>query len=164
MADVTYKILIEAVNGGGAGGDSPRSTAITPSGEDVSPKTDTAASAVISYAKSAANVGLALKYASKVITTDINRVSLRTGRAMYQQQLNWTFSTATKTAGILAALAGALVTGNPLLAMAGMASALDAQFDYQLQKENIRLEKNVEDISIGMANIRAGAGGSRNSN
>lgn len=166
MADVTYRIIIEGMGGGGggsggaSGGSAPRSTAVSPKGEDVSP----GKALYDSYKaiKNAAPVALALKYVNKAVTTSINLVELRTGRSTYQEQLNWTYSTALKGLGIVGSIAAGFVTGNPLLIIGGLATAADTAIDYGIAQQTLNLERRVENISIGMANIRAGAGGDRN--
>ena len=164
MADVTYKIIIEGTGGGGggAGGDSPRSVAATPKGDEISPME----SLYKKYqtVKNCAPVAYALKYANKAVSTEINRVALRTGRTTYQEQLQWTYSTALKGVAIAGAIVVGLATQNYLLALGGVMSAVDTVVDYGIADENIRLERKVENISVGMANVRAGAGGNRNSN
>ena len=162
MADVTYKIIIEATGDGGAGGgDSPRSVAATPKGDEISPME----SLYKKYqtVKNCAPVAYALKYVNKIGTTHINRVALRTGRTTYQEQLQWNASTMLKTVGSAGAILGGVVTGNWLVALAGVMSVTDTFVDYGIAAENIRLERSVENISVGMANVRAGAGGNRNS-
>ena len=106
-------------------------------------------------------MALALKYARTAITTNINRVELRTGRSTYQQQLQWQYSTALKTASIAGALALGTATAHPTLMLAGVVSAVDMGVDYAINRRNIDIERRVENIGIGMANIRASAGGDR---
>lgn len=162
MADVTYKIIIEGSSGGADGsGDSssPRTTAITPKGEDVSPKSIYDTYKVI---RNSAPVALALKYAHTAITTQINRVELRTGRAVYQERLNFAYNTALKGTAMVGATVAGLATGNYLLALGGAVSFVDAAVNYSIARETINLERRVENIGIGMANVRAGAGGDRN--
>lgn len=159
MADVTYKIILQSRGGGSS---TPKSTATTPKGEDVSPKKEEPGLYdMYKKVRNSAPVALALKYASTAITTNINRVDLRTGRSTYQQQLQWQYSTSLKSAAIVTSIVTGIATQNYLLAVAGAASAVDMGIDYAIAAENIRLERRVEGIGIGMANIRAGAGGDR---
>ena len=164
MADVTYKIIIEAmgVDGGGAGVDKPRSVAVTPKGDEISPVEK--AYSGFRALKTCAPVAYALKYVNKATTTGINLVALRTGRTTYQEQLQWTYSTALKGLAIAGSIVGGVATGNPTLIIGGAMAAVDTFVDYSISAENIRLERRVENISMGMANVRAGAGGNRNSN
>ena len=157
MADVTYRIIIDSA--GGSSSRNVKSVATTPKGENISP-TENFAKLYNSAIKSAP-VALALKYARTAITTNINRVELRTGRSTYQQQLQWQYSTALKTASIAGALALGIATGNPLLAVAGVTSLVDTAVDYAIAERDIAISRSVENIGIGMANIRAGAGGNR---
>ena len=167
MADVTYRIIIEGMGGEG---DAPKTTAATPSGDEISPKPTggggtTAETGGFSKAykaiKNGAAVGLALKYANTAITTVINRVELRTGRATYQEQLNYQKSATIRGLGIAASIIGGLATGNYLLAVGGAVSALDWGIEIGIAQENLNIERAVNNVSIGMANVRAGAGGDR---
>lgn len=163
MADVTYRIIIEGMGGGasGTGGaTTPKSVATSPKGEELSP-----AAALFGKYKAIRNsapVALALKYANTAITTGINLIDLRSGRSTYQQQIQWKYNTALKGIGIVGSIAAGAITGNPLLALAGVATAVDTLLDYGIAQQRIDLERRVENIGIGMANIRAGAGGDRN--
>lgn len=167
MADVTYRIIIEGMGGEG---DAPKTTAATPSGDEISPKPTggggtTAETGGFSKAykviKNSAAVGLALKYANTAITTKINRVELRTGRATYQEQLNYQKTATIRGLGIAASIIGGLATGNYLLAVGGAVSALDWGIEIGIAQENLNIERAVNNVSIGMANVRAGAGGDR---
>lgn len=162
MADVTYRIILQGK--GGAGGGAPKSTATTPKGEDLSPKKeDLGYSDMYKAVRNSAPVALALKYAHTAITTNINRIDLRTGRTTYQQQLQWQYSTALKGLSIVGAIVGGAATQNYLAVVGGVVSAIDMGVDYAIEQKNINIERRVENIGIGMANIRAGAGGDRHS-
>ena len=164
MADVTYRIIVEGLGGGS---DAPKTTAATPTGEEVSPKPAPASSSgggeksLYGAIKGSAAVGIALKYANLAITTEINRVELRTGRATYQAELNYQKSAITRAIGIGASLVGAVATGNPLLAVGGVVSAVDWISEVSISQENINIARAVNNVTVGMANIRAGAGGDR---
>lgn len=157
MADVTYRIILQGNGGGGLS--KPRSTAITPKGEDISPMEQ--AYGAYKQVRNCAAVSLALKYANTAITTSINRIDLRTGRTTYQQQLQWQYSTALKGLSIVGAIVGGVATQNYLAVIGGVVSAIDMGVDYAIEQKNINIERRVENIGIGMANIRAGAGGDR---
>ncbi|MBR3680621.1 MAG: hypothetical protein IKL79_01295 [Clostridia bacterium] len=168
MADVTYRIIIEGM-GSGAADATPKTTAATPSGDDVSPKPSPSPSGggtggiadLYRAIKKSAAVGLALKYVNLFATTEINRVELRTGRATYQAELNYKKSAAMRGLAIGGSFVGAAITGNPLLAVAGVVSAVDWGLEIGIAQENLNIERAVSNVSIGMANIRAGAGGDR---
>lgn len=159
MADVVYRIVIEGSGTGGADS-APATTATTPSGTSVSPAPPSIYDKYKTI-RNSAPVALALKYVNKAITTNISRVDLRTGRSTYQEQLQWTYSTAMKGLAIGGAIVGGIASGNYLLALGGVVSAVDTAIDYGIAERNLNLERRVENISIGMANIRAGAGGDR---
>lgn len=173
MADVTYRIIIEGM-GGGSADSTPKTTAATPSGVDVSPSPSPSPTGggtggggaggiadLYGAIKKSAAVGLALKYLNLFATTEINRVELRTGRATYQAELNYKKSAAMRGLAIGGSFVGAAIMGNPLLAVAGVVSALDWGLEIGIAQENLNIERAVNNVSIGMANIRAGAGGDR---
>lgn len=157
MADVTYRIIVDSEGGSSSG--SVKSVATSPKGENISPVENFAK--LYKTVRKSAPVALALKYANTAITTNINRVELRTGRSTYQQQLQWQYSTALKTASIAGALALGGATANPTLMLASVVSAVDMGVDYAINRRNIDIERRVENIGIVMANIRAGAVGNR---
>lgn len=159
MADVTYRIILQGKGGGGSS--KPKSTATTPKGEDISPMEQ--AYGAYKQVRNCAAASLALKYAHTAITTNINRIDLRTGRSTYQQQQQWTYSTALKGLSIVGAIVGGMATQNYLAVVGGVVSAIDMGVDYAIEQKNINIERRVENIGIGMANIRAGAGGDRHS-
>lgn len=164
MADVTYKIIIEGSGGGGggAGGDKPRSVAATPKGDELSPSDELYKT--YETFKNCAPVAWALKYADMAITNSQNRVALKSGRATYQQQIQYKYSVAKQGIAVGGAIVAGIATGNPLMMVAAGMSIVDKYVGYANNAETIRLEKMVENISVGMANVRAGAGGNRNSN
>lgn len=55
-----------------------------------------------------------------------------------------------------------IVTGTPVLAIGAIAgSAISAGVEYVQRSNQLQLERSVENVSIGMADIRSGVGGGR---
>lgn len=161
MADVTYRFLFESTGTGTGTKKRKKSVASTMSGESAEGKKADSPSALEAIS-SLAPFGYALKFATKQINAEINRVELRTGNAILQEKISYTYSTAGRIIAIGAAVVGGLATGNYLAAGAGLMSALSWGVDMQNQRINIDLSRRIQGIGIGMANIRAGAGGNRN--
>lgn len=92
-------------------------------------------------------------------------ISLRTGAVEYEQRVNAVYSAVSQTVGAGAALVTAGLTGG-LAGVAVVALGLAANGVRQAiniaQRENtLRLNESVENVSIGMQNIRAGTVGRR---
>ena len=155
MADITYKIII---SGSGNGGGSTKKSAVasTTRGEPTIPqrikdfiKNQNVEMACASYA---------LKLAERAITTEQNRVELRTGNAMLQHKISRQYDIARQGLAIAGALALGVATANPALIAASAMSVVSSFVNVVIEQENINIAKSVEGVSIGMANIRAGIG------
>ena len=109
------------------------------------------------YITQLAPVGYAMKMASTVVSNEINRVELRTGNAVLQQKIEFAKSNVMRAG----ALALSVASGNPLLMVGAVVSTVDQIADIQRRQTSINLERQLESVGIGMANIRAGAYGSR---
>lgn len=114
-------------------------------------------------AKSAAqkivSVGTAASIADKLISYEVNSVSLRTGATEYEQKLQFGYSTLKSTAVPL--VVGAATGGLPGAAI-GLVMGLAMQgIQWAQNAQTISYNRDLENISIGMANIRAGVTGSR---
>ena len=150
MADVSYVITIKT-----EGSDGESGVAKNQNGEDVG-KNKKKKREVKPQEVVMAGVGYALRFADTVITSEINRVSLRTGHSTYQQRISWQYNTGKRllAAGISMAV-GAFT--NPFVAVAGAASILNMGMQYAIAEENLNIAKSVESVGLGMANIRAGS-------
>lgn len=156
--DNEYSIRILLPNGGVT---SPVTNPSGTSSSDSSEKSYWAQSA--ESAKAAAqkivSVGTAVSVADNLISYEISTVSLRTGATEYEQKLQFGYTKAKQIAlpillGIgTAGVPGAIVGGLFSLAMQGISWAQNSQ--------TLRLNRSIENISIGMANVRAGVSGSR---
>lgn len=109
--------------------------------------------AMVGYAKDA----LATYYNYRVNTTNIRYGS----QALEDRYRMWqTNITRTANAGI--GLVMGIVTGTPVLAIGAIAgSAISAGVEYIQRSNQLQLERSVENVSIGLANIRSGVGGGR---
>lgn len=97
-----------------------------------------------------------------LVTAEINRVELRTGLSTLQQQIQWKKQTGVRIGGSLLAIAGGIATQNYIAAVGGVISLVNMGINYAVAEEDLNIKRQVERISIGQANIRAGALGGRN--
>jgi hypothetical protein len=105
----------------------------------------------------------ALKFADMLITAEINRVELRTGLTTLQQQIKWKKQTATQIGTAAVAIGMGIATQNYVAVVGGLISLVSMGIRYGIAEQDLLIERAVADVGIGMANIRAGTGGDRNS-
>ena len=156
MADkVSYVITIKNESGGGSSGRGSGAVAQTKSGED--------AGGLSKGVKRGAAMGVAVaaKLADTAVTTYINRVDIQTGNTTVSQKLAFQYSEAKRGLAIGAALVGGIITGNPIAIVGAATAVVSRGIEISIAQENILLQRNLENISIQQANIRAGAGGDR---
>ena len=98
---------------------------------------------------------------NRIATAYVNTVELRTGNSVLQQRMAYNISCQKRAVAIGASIIGGFATGNVLAIAAGVGSAISWGVDYSVEAARLNLQRRVEDIGIGMANRRAGAGGDR---
>lgn len=106
-------------------------------------------------------------YAKRAINTvwdyQVSTISLRTGQERLQERqetakkyISYGFSL------VESAVAGFLVSGNPVGAVVGVAvNVVSKGIEMGLEASRFNLSRAVEDVSLTQANIRAGCGGGR---
>ena len=99
--------------------------------------------------------------ADTVITTSINRVDIRTGQTTLAQKMAFEYSLVKSGLAIGTTLVIGAATGNPLMMLGGVVAGASKIAQIGIAQENINLKRQVEDIGIGMTNIRAGASAER---
>ena len=152
MPDVNYIITIK---GDGVGG--VVTNGVAPSGGVTAERsTDTR---VPSMLKRVAPAAIAGQIAKTVIRGELHRVEVRTGFSTAQERLNFAVS---KAAGIATPIIAGAMTAGPAGAIIGGGLAIfNEALQYSQAKETYNLNRTIENISIGMADVRAGAGGDR---
>lgn len=169
MPDVNYVITIKATGGsGGSGKKSGKSGSSKKKKEEAVATAPSGESFSLSDAIKGANKFLnmagtayALKMADTVTSHNINTVSVKTGNTILQEKLNFNYSVAKSAASLLGGFILSAATGNAVgmaltvgsLAMKGVQIAQNAH--------TLSLERELENESIRLANIRAGSGGDR---
>lgn len=117
-----------------------------------------AAKGLVSYATVSAT-------ANKLISYQINQVSLQTGAAEYEQRLQTQYSIAKQVVDTGVSLGIGIATGTWPLVLAGIfVSGISKAIDISQKQNKLRTERNLEDISISMQRIRAGTAGRRGGN
>ena len=103
-------------------------------------------------------------FASNIISYEISQVSLRTGAKEYEQKLRFGYDVANKLLNVATATAvGAQMGGIIGAAVGFVGSTVYTAIGYMQAANTLRTRENLENISIGMANLRAGASGRRSS-
>lgn len=126
---------------------------------------DAGAAKVASAAKKLVSFAAVASTADKLISYQINQVSLQTGATEYEQRLNVAYSVGKEVIGAGAALAAGAIVGGPAgfgVALIGVvASGINKVLNLELNRETLRTQQRLENISIGMENMRAGVAGRR---
>ncbi len=100
--------------------------------------------------------------ADQLISGSINQVSLSTGAEEYEQRLSAKYSIGQRVWQTGEMIAIGAMTGGLPGAIAGLAlSGLSFGINYSIGVSRLQKEESLEDISIGMKNIRAGTAGRR---
>lgn len=87
----------------------------------------------------------------------ISTVNVRTGRAEAQQRMQFAYSVGRQVVGIGENIAiGALVGGLPGAIIGAVMSTVTTVAGYAINQSKIDLQSNLENISLGLMNIRAG--------
>ena len=126
---------------------------------------DASAAKVASAAKKLVSFAAVASTADKLISYNISQVSLRTGATEYEQRMNAAYSVGKEVVGAGAALAAGAIFGGPAglgVALIGVvASGINKVINLEMNRETLRTQQNLENISIGMENMRAGVAGRR---
>ena len=156
-----YLHLDELADSGAMAG----TTGSTGAEEPAKDPSDASAGRVASAAKKLVSFAAVASTADKLISYEISQVSLRTGATEYEQRMNAAYSLGKQVLGAGAALAGGAVLGGPAgfaVALIGVVSSgINKMINYEQNRETLRTQQNLENISIGMQNIRAGTTGRR---
>ena len=106
-----------------------------------------------------ASYGIAKQVANTLYTHHVNTVELRTGNSEYQQRLQFHKDIMDRSVNILESIAaGAIIGGGVPGALIGAATSI-SMMGIQVAQNSDRIitQQSLENISIGLANVRAGA-------
>lgn len=112
-----------------------------------------------SAAKRIVSIGTAASVADRLVSYEINTVSLRTGAREYEQKIQFGYSAIKNTAAPL--VAGAIMGGLPGALIGGLFSLGMTAISWSQNSATIQLNHQLENISLGMASQRAGYSNSR---
>lgn len=106
--------------------------------------------------------------ADQLINYRISTISLRTGATEYEERASARYSAISQAVGAGMALVAGGVTAGPagvvVAAMGIAANAIQKVVGIAQRSNTLALEESVENVSIGMQNVRAGTVGRRGSN
>lgn len=106
--------------------------------------------------------------ADKIINFEISQVALETGANEYEQRLSYSYNVASQVVGAGASLAIGAAMGGPagfaLAAVGIVTSGVQKLVSIAQKQRQLNTERSLENISIGMATVRAGVTGRRSAN
>lgn len=106
--------------------------------------------------------------ADQLISYQISTISLRTGATEYEQRASARFSAVSQAVGAGMALIAGGVTAGPagvvVAALGIVANGIQKVIGIAQRENTLRLQESVENVSIGMQNVRAGTVGRRGNN
>lgn len=104
----------------------------------------------------------AKSFTDQIASHEISMVELKTGSRELQERANFAYNIGQKTISATETIVtGALVGGLPGALMGLVTSLLHNALSYQQRVNTINTNKSIENVSIQMNYIRAGANGSR---
>lgn len=114
------------------------------------------------YAKGLVAYHTVKSFATQIVNHEVSMVQLRTGSNELQERANFFNQIAQKSVGILeGAFTGAMVGGLPGFVVGTALSLMHTAIDYGQRVERLNTERSLENQSIMMNYVRAGANGSR---
>lgn len=106
--------------------------------------------------------------ADQLINYRISTISLRTGATEYEERASARYSAVSQAVGAgMALIAGGLVAGPAGVAVAALgiaANGISKAIVIAQRSNTLALQESVENVSIGMQNVRAGTVGRRGNN
>ncbi len=109
-----------------------------------------------------------MSLANNLVSYEISQVSLETGATEYEQRLETVHSIVQSVGGAGVALVSGAIEGGPVgfaAALAGVAFAgINKIIGIEQRRQTLAASQALEDVSIGMARVRAGIGGRRGNN
>ena len=151
----TYSIIIKNGTGGGSSAPADPASPKQKSAKEEGSKAKKIISAGAMY-------GIAKQTAARVISHQINTVALRTGKNELQERLQFQYNVASQAFSVAQNVAIGYMTGNiPGAVVAAAVSIGSIAIDHAIKSNELRMSRQLEDIQIGLADIRAGSLGDR---
>lgn len=109
-----------------------------------------------------ASLSYAMNVVDRVVTSNVNMVSLRTGHEELQQRMQFAYSVANQGAGVLmGAIMGGSLAGGVGAVIGAVAGASDKMINMAIKQNEINVRQNIENQTLALNRIRAGAGQDR---
>ena len=100
--------------------------------------------------------------ADSLISNHISQVALETGATEYEQRANMIHSIGSQVMNTAFTVGMGIATGNWPLALVGLVtSGISTAINISAKEKQLQTKQELEDISIGMQNVRAGTSGRR---
>lgn len=123
---------------------------------------------LVNAAKNMVSFAAVKSTADKLINYEISQVALETGANEYEQRLSYSYNVASQVVGAGASLALGAAMGGPvgfaLAAIGVVTSGVQKLIGIAQKQRQLNTEQSLENISIGMATVRAGVTGRRSAN
>lgn len=104
-------------------------------------------------------------YVAPIVNYEINQIQLRSGRTELQQQHQFSYNLVNDGLGIMETIAAGAAVGHVAGAIAGAVVGLVSKgISISQNVATINTERDLENVTLRMNRIRAGAGGSREQN
>lgn len=101
-------------------------------------------------------------FATQIVNHEISQVELRTGSRELQDRATFINETVQRGLGIVEGVALGAVAGGPIGAVIGaLVGVTHTAISYAQRQDTLNLQRSIENASIQMNYIRAGANGSR---
>lgn len=154
MAEREYKITLVNDTGSKEGSKSTATNVFNDGAKDDNKKK--------SIFSKMAMVNYATSVADRVITSNINMVSLRTGHEALQQRINASYGYVKKGAGIITSMVqGAMVAGVPGAVINGALNVGSELVNLAIRQNEINVARQQENATLFLNQIRIGANGGR---
>lgn len=169
MASHTYEIRIKLDGFSDGKNNSP----VAPSASSQSGNTDTTDSSitakdVLGLAKKAVAYTGVKNLADTYIRHEVSTVALKTGAVEYEQKLSFIQGEVSRginaVAGTIMAGAAAGPAGVAVAAVGNVINGIMRVYQWFLNADTLRLQKQLEDVSMVMGRVRSGLSGSRGQN
>lgn len=164
MADskVTYEIIIsQGGNGGGSAASSgiaghgiggAAESGITPDEKGFLQKSYEGLQAIKGFAPVAAVASVG----KQIAMWQVSVANRNSGNSLMQRKIDVGMQLATQTLAAGGMILGGLITGNPLLVLGGVTSAVTTGLNYAKEQEQVNYERSWENMSLVYARERAG--------
>ena len=123
---------------------------------------------LVNAAKQMVSFAAVKSTADQLINYEISQVALETGATEYEQRLSYSYNVASQVVGAGASLVIGAATGGPvgfaLAAVGIVTSGVQKLIGIAQKQRQLNTEQSLENISIGMATVRAGVTGRRSAN